>query len=124
MLRINKTPSPPLTAPSQIKHPPPTASQVNPHRQTASRVIFPDGIGRSLQCNRSNSASIASFKNIPPMYRQVAPMNKNGSLSAWPAPPSHHPARQFDQTVGKFETRPNTSKVRSDGCIGLILPWR
>src|SRR6266704_6778909 len=124
MLRINKTPTPPVTAPKQIKHPPPRANQVSPHRNTASRRMAPDGIGRSLRCTRSNSASMASFRNMPPVYRQVAPTNRNGILSEWPPPPSHQPARQFDQTVGKFETRPKTSKVRRDGCIGLILSWR
>ena len=51
-------------------------------------------------------------------------MKTNGSLSKLPAPPNHQLARQFDQTVGKLETRPKTSKVRSDGCIGLILDLR
>src|SRR5438552_8318597 len=124
MLRNNKTPRPPVTPPNQIKHPPPSVSHASPHRHTATRLIAPDGIGRSLRYIRSNSASMASFRNMPPVYRQVAPMNRNGSLSGLPAPPSHQPARQFDQTVGKFETRPKTSKVRSDGCIGLVLSWR
>jgi hypothetical protein len=29
-----------------------------------------------------------------------------------PEPPSAQPARQFDQTVGKLETRPSTSQAR------------
>ena len=33
-------------------------------------------------------------------------------------PPSHQPARQFDQTVGRFDTRPRTSNVRKRGGIG------
>src|SRR5579872_992065 len=34
-----------------------------------------------------------------------------------PFPVIHQPARQLDQTVGRFDTRPNTSSVR-------ILDWR
>src|SRR5689334_9663860 len=36
-----------------------------------------------------------------------------GSFLVLPPPPSHQPARQLDQTVGKFETRPRTSSART-----------
>jgi hypothetical protein len=40
-------------------------------------------------------------------------MQTHASNDHLPPPPSHHPAKQFDQTVGKFETRPSTRSVRS-----------
>lgn len=37
-----------------------------------------------------------------------------------PPPAKIHPARQFDQTVGRFEARARTRKVRSDDGLELI----
>src|ERR1043166_9349459 len=39
-------------------------------------------------------------------------MNRKGRFPTSPPPPSHHPARQLDQTVGRLETRPRIKKVR------------
>jgi hypothetical protein len=38
---------------------------------------------------------------------------------AWP--PSHQPARQFDQIVGRFEARPKTRKVRNRGIAPKLV---
>src|ERR1039457_5695954 len=46
------------------------------------------------------------------------PSSRNGSFPKFPPPPSHQPARQFDQTVGKFDTRPRMSSVRKSGALG------
>src|SRR6266403_829164 len=113
MHRVKTSPSRPVTSPSQSRLKTPSASQANPQPHTVSKAILPEGTGRSLRYSRSNSASKASFKNMPPTYRQVAPANRNGSFWIFPPPPNHQPARQFDQTVGKFETRPRTRSVRN-----------
>ncbi len=44
---------------------------------------------------------------------QLTPKMSRGSFQKFSPPPSHQPARQFDQTVGRFDTRPNMSSVRS-----------
>src|SRR5207244_442468 len=50
---------------------------------------------------------------MPPTYRKVAPAKRNGRFLKFPPPPSHQPARQFDHTVGRFETLPRIKNVRS-----------
>src|SRR5882757_7497652 len=112
MQKAKAKPNPPVILPGQRRLTVPKTSHASPQRQTESCAITPDGIGRSFRCRRSNSASNASFKNIPPTYRKVAPAKRNGRFSKFPPPPSHHPAKQFDQTVGRFETRPRIKNVR------------
>src|SRR5262245_65019397 len=105
----------------------PKTLQMKLHRQSDSRPIAPAGIGRSRRNSRSNSTSNASFKYMPPTYRKVAPEHSRTNLHADPPPPSSQPARQFDHTVGRLETRPNINRVRTCGrsvtaktCIGKV----
>src|SRR5262245_5703249 len=98
--------------PSVIRLARPKTVQTKLHLQTASRLIAPDGMGRSRRNSRSNSTSNASFRYMPPTYRQVAPMQSKASLQAGPPPPRSQPARQLDHTVGRLETRPSTRRVR------------
>ena len=53
----------------------------------------------------------SSFLPLPP--GQVAPTQSRVKLRQSPLPASHHPARQFDQTVGRLETRPRIRSERS-----------
>src|SRR5437660_7604655 len=112
MQKIRSTPNAPVTSPNEIRQAPPRPRSSNPQRQTVVRLIAPTAIGRSFRYWRSNSTSKASLRNIPPRYRNVAPTTKRGSASNRPPPPSHHPARQLDHTVGRLETRPRTRRVR------------
>src|SRR5262245_41174679 len=112
MHSTSATPSAPVTGPSQARQINPSASQAAPQRHTTPAEMAPDGIGRARRNCRSKSASNASFKNIPPTYRNVVPASRKGSFLRLPPPLSHQPARQLDQIVGRFETRPRTSNVR------------
>src|SRR5437867_3644072 len=112
MQNTNAHPRAPVSFPNHNRIITPKNSQAKPSSQTDFKLIAPAGIGRSLRYCRSKFTSNASFKNIPAMYKKVAPIRTNGSLSEWWSPPSHQPAKQFDQTVGKFETRPRIKIVR------------
>src|SRR5439155_13459394 len=116
----SSTASTPVVLLSKIRITVPAPSQPKPQRQTSSTVICPDGIGRSMRYCRSNSTSNASFKNIPPRKRQVVPRQTTSNIHPLPPPPKSQPARQFDQTVGRFDTRPKISSVRQYG-VGSVL---
>ena len=111
----------PVVLLSKIRITVPAPSQPKPQRQTSSTVICPDGIGRSMRYCRSNSTSNASFKNIPPRKRQVVPRQTTRNIHPLPPPPSSQPARQFDQTVGRFDTRPKISSVRQYGVRSVLV---
>src|ERR1041385_8980634 len=112
MQNIKAAASVPVTTPSHARQAEPATSQPIPQRHTALMEIAPEGMGRDRRCCRSNSTWKASFKNIPPTYRKVVPASRNGSFWRLPPPLTHQPARQFDQSVGRFETRPRSSNVR------------
>src|SRR5947208_1503555 len=112
MQNTSAYPRAPVSFPNHNRIITPKNRQAKPSSQTDFKLIAPAGIGRSLRYCRSKFTSNASFKNIPAMYKKVAPIRTNGSLSEWWSPPSHQPAKQFDLTVGKFETRPRIKIVR------------
>src|ERR1019366_9124546 len=109
----NASASTPVVLPrtASVSAPSPSHAKLQP--QTAAGEIAPDGIGRAARRWRSNSASKASFKIAPPVKSAPMPKRSSGSFPKFPPPPSHHPARQFDQTVGRFDTRPKTGSARS-----------
>ena|SRR5437773_4717986 len=113
MQQINDSPRTLVTVPQTARTRKPKANQPAPQSQTAWAGIEPDGMGRSWRYSRSKSASNASFQYIPPRYSRVVPKHTSRSRRISPLPPSSQPARQFDHTVGKLETRPNRSSVRS-----------
>src|SRR5204863_6795115 len=90
----------------------PRLREETPSSQTRPGVIWPEIIGRSGRYRRSNSMSKASFKNMPPVYRSIAPPHNKANAGSGPLPPSNQAARQLDQTVGKLDTRPSTSSTR------------
>src|SRR6266478_6576975 len=108
MLMANRVVSTAVDFPNTLKPTKPKSSQVKPNFQTASARMAPEGIGRSGRCCWSNWASKASFKYIPPTYKKVAPAQSSATRPDSPPPPNVQPARQLDQTVGKFDARPRT----------------
>src|ERR1700690_2857139 len=103
----------PVVLPNAVRHSAPSPSQPSPQYQTAGKEIAPEGMGRPARRWRSKSASNASFKYIPPVYNALTPRNSSGSFAKFSWPPSHQPARQLDQTVGKCDTRLKASNTRS-----------
>src|SRR5688572_4161029 len=90
----------------------PAPNQRNPNIQTVPGSMAPEGIGRSRRLARSKSSSNASLRNMPPTYSRLIPRRTRPRPAPLRPPPSSQPARQLDQTVGRFETRPRTSRVR------------
>ena len=78
-------------------------------RQCATMPVMAGG--PCVWC-RPSSTSIASCRNVPPRCSRVAPANSQGRFAMAPCPPSHHPARQFDQTVGSSDQQPGAPRER------------
>src|ERR1041385_5687423 len=118
MQAASASPNMPVRRETSNKSDSPNTSRLKPMIQTARSEIAPQGIGRSFRYSQSNAASNASFRNMPAVYRRLAPKNRYGNLCGQPWPPNHHAVKQFDQTVGRFETRPRTKSARNG--IGFI----
>src|SRR5262245_31259176 len=60
---------------------------------------------------------MASFRNDPARNRKLAPTSSNGRTRQFPPAPSHHPARQLDHTVGKYDPRLSKKNVRTKAIL-------
>jgi hypothetical protein len=84
--------------------------------------MAPDGMGRFTPMLQIEFRVEGVVQIHPADVNERRAGTEQSEAPPSPPPASNQPARQFDQTVGTFETRPRTSSVRSRFCRGRFTP--